>query len=75
MSANHFKCNRDQRLNMPSKARMISTPDNTADWSSGLKSRLRNQRARGSSPGSEYEFVMNYYTCSRVMAVYILLSI
>jgi hypothetical protein len=41
----------------------------TAGWSSGVGSRLRNQRSRVQilSRG----FVMNNWTCSRVMAVFI----
>jgi hypothetical protein len=41
----------------------------TAGWSIGL--RLRNKRFRVQIPVVSRGFVMNNYTCSRVMAVYI----
>jgi hypothetical protein len=43
----------------------------TAGWSSGLWLRLRNQRSRVQVLVVARAFVMNNYTCSRVMAVYI----
>jgi hypothetical protein len=44
----------------------------TAGWSSGLRWSAKPE-VLGSNPGSGGVFVMNNYTCSRVMAVYILL--
>jgi hypothetical protein len=44
----------------------------TAGWSSGLRTRLRNQRSWFQIKFKVSRvFVMNNYTCSRVMAVYI----
>jgi hypothetical protein len=47
----------------------------TAGWSSGLWSSLRNQRSRVQIPVVSRVFVMNNYTCLRVMAVYIYIII
>jgi hypothetical protein len=43
----------------------------TAGWSSGLRSRLQNQRSRVQIPVVSRGFCENKYTCSRVMAVYV----